>query len=173
MRKTAVVAVAVWLLGCPERAQEQQDAGAAASSAPSASASAPASVSAAPSASATPSATASATTSASASASAAPDEGPPTWLKLAPGESIKEHIASGSTKGCYAVKGKGRMEEIRCPPVPPPGATVDELDIDAAHSCPPGFEVGGANFCARTCRRDSDCHAKHVCEPGVHQCIRK
>jgi hypothetical protein len=123
-----------------------------------------------------PSATAvvSAAPSALAVADAVPDAAaptpPPTWLKLAAGESVKSRIDSGSNKGCYIVKAKVGGEEIRCPPMAAPGATVDTVETSSGTACPPGFAVSGSDSCSRTCVRKSDCHGKNICGDS-HQCV--
>jgi hypothetical protein len=87
------------------------------------------------------------------------------WLKLAAGESMKERITSGSKKGCYVVKAK-HGEEIRCPPMAAPPATLDTVGLTRGFDCPPGFAVSGSDSCSRTCTRDSDCHGKDKCHDG-------
>ncbi len=163
MTKISVFALAVGLVACPKQAPPSDSTEAGATVATSSG-----SATAAP----TPSTASGAVTQAAATVSAAPD-GPPAWLKLAAGESIDHPITSGSTKGCYALKSKkDPTGTIRCPPLATPLASVDDLDVDPAHECPPGFAVSGARPCSRTCRRDSDCHGHDVCDPDAHQCMR-
>jgi len=100
-----------------------------------------------------------------ATASAATESGPPAWLHLAPGERFKE---LNKEPTCVTVVVKG-TEEVRCKPMEPPPATVDDLTIPHGRDCPAGFGVSGSRFCSRLCKKDADCHNKHKCESG--QCV--
>ena len=120
---------------------------------------------------AVPSATASAAPSAapSASASASPS-GAPSWIVLGPGDSLGALITTGSNKGCYVVKKAKNGDEIHCPPMASPPASVDDLDVPNGKDCPAGFGVSGPHECTRTCTRSADCHNKNVCGDS-HQCV--
>jgi hypothetical protein len=153
--------VALVLTACPRQDAQTADAGATASSAPSA-----------PSASSAPSATSiapSASSIAPSASSSAADEAPPAWLNLKSGDTATP-ITTGPTQGCYKVKLKA-VQTILCPPLPSPAATVDDVDIGVAHSCPTGFTTSGSHYCTRECKKNSDCHGNRVCEPTMLQCL--